>query len=127
MDFVIEIFILSQMLWSRSRWPLRGRAKLFDGGLIVRSHEQPSGPRVVTEHPTCDPGLSIFQWASRSQLCGPKVDQKYRIFRRDTGRGDILWPCPWLTRLTLSIVAAHLVAYWHISSFRRVAQIWVPW
>ena len=32
---------------------------MVDGGLIVRSHEQPSRPRVVTEHPTCDPGLFL--------------------------------------------------------------------
>jgi hypothetical protein len=52
-------------------------------GLIVRSHEQPSRPRVVTEHPTCDPGLSIFPWAFRNQFCAPKADRKQRIFEPD--------------------------------------------
>ena len=39
--------------------PVSAWKYLVDGGLIVRSHEQPSRPRVVTEHPTCDPGLFL--------------------------------------------------------------------
>jgi hypothetical protein len=48
---------------------------VLDGGLIVRLPRAALQARVVTEHPTCDPGLSIFPWASQSQFCTPKADQ----------------------------------------------------
>ena len=65
---------------------------MFGGGLIVRSHEQPSGPRVVTEQPNMIRGFQSSHALPRAALAAWNISAFSRAI--DLGPGSVKLGAP---------------------------------